>query len=133
MPRNTISRVENFSQPQFYKHNKIWTKSFILAVIAVFTLGMISLFTGVYDIRGQADGMEMFFITRVPRTFALMLTGAAMAMAGLVMQLITQNRFVEPTTTGTMEWSGLGLLLVYLLFPAPTLALRMSVPSFFLL
>ncbi len=49
-----------------------------------------------------------------------------MAMAGLVMQLITQNRFVEPTTTGTMEWSGLGLLLVYLLFPAPTLALRMS-------
>ena len=36
------------------------------------------------------------------------------------MQLITQNRFVEPTT-GTIEWSGLGLLFVYLLFPAPTL------------
>lgn len=50
-----------------------------------------------------------------------MLTGAAMAMAGLVMQLITQNRFVEPTTTGTIEWSGLGLLFVYLLFPSPTL------------
>ena len=60
----------------------------------------------------------MFFITRVPRTAALMLTGAAMAMAGLVMQIITQNRFVEPTTTGTIEWSGLGLLLcIYYFLP----------------
>ena len=46
----------------------------------------------------------------------LMLTGGD-GDAGLVMQLITQNRFVEPTTTGTIEWSGLGLF-VYLLFPA---------------
>ncbi|MEC1177979.1 iron chelate uptake ABC transporter family permease subunit [Metasolibacillus meyeri] len=126
MPKNVTSRVENLSQPQFYNHNKIWTKSFIVAIIVVVILGIISLFTGVYDIRGQEDGMEMFFITRVPRTAALMLTGAAMAMAGLVMQLLTQNRFVEPTTTGTMEWSGLGLLLVYLLVPAPTLVMRMT-------
>ncbi len=60
-----------------------------------------------------------FFITRVPRTVALMLTGAAMAMAGLVMQLITQNRFVEPTTTGTIEWSGLGLLFCVFTIPCP--------------
>ncbi|MEG0256615.1 ABC transporter permease [Vagococcus sp.] len=126
MPKNVITGVENYSQPQFYNHNKIWTKPFILAIIVVIILGTISLFTGVYDIRGQEDGMEMFFITRVPRTVALMLTGAAMAMAGLVMQLITQNRFVEPTTTGTIEWAGLGLLVVYLVFPAPTLVLRMT-------
>ena len=114
------------SQTQYYNQNKIWTKSFVLAIIVVIILGVISLFTGVYDIRGQEDGMNMFFITRVPRTAALMLTGAAMSMSGLVMQLITQNRLVEPTTTGTIEWSGLGLILVYLLFPAPTLALRMA-------
>ncbi|MBR3217004.1 MAG: iron chelate uptake ABC transporter family permease subunit, partial [Exiguobacterium sp.] len=52
--------------------------------------------------------------------------GAAMAMAGLVMQLITQNRLVEPTTTGTLEWAGLGLLTVYLLVPAPSLMMRMT-------
>ncbi|EPY12252.1 transport system permease [Paenibacillus alvei A6-6i-x] len=121
-----ISGVENNSQPRLYNHNKLWTKPFIFAIIVVIILGIISLFTGVYDIRGQEDGMEMFFITRVPRTAALMLTGAAMAMAGLVMQLITQNRLVEPTTTGTIEWAGLGLLVVYLLFPAPTLVLRMT-------
>lgn len=89
-------------------------------------VGFISLFTGVYDIRGQEDGLQMFFITRVPRTAALMLTGAAMSMSGLVMQLITQNRLVEPTTTGTIEWAGLGLIFVYLFFPAPTLMQRMT-------
>jgi iron complex transport system permease protein len=68
----------------------------------------------------------MFFITRVPRTTALMLTGASMSMSGLVMQLITQNRMVEPTTTGTIEWAGLGLLAVYLFSPNPTLLVRMG-------
>ena len=113
------------SQPQNY-YNKTWTKSFILAVFCVFVLGIISLFTGVYDIKGQKDGLQMFFITRVPRTAALMLTGAAMSMSGLVTQLITQNRMVEPTTTGTIEWAGLGLVFVYLAIPAPTLVQRMS-------
>ncbi len=118
-----INRAEGF-QPR-YNQNKIWTKSFILALLVVALLGVISLFTGVYDIR-QEDGMNMFFITRVPRTAALMLTGVAMSMSGLVMQLITQNRLVEPTTTGTIEWAGLGLVFVYLLFPAPTLVQRMT-------
>lgn len=127
MTKNVISGVENKdSQPRLYNHNKIWTKPFIAAIVAVAVLSIISLFTGVYDLRGQEDGIQMFFITRVPRTAALMLTGAAMSMAGLVMQLITQNRLVEPTTTGTIEWAGLGLLAVYLLFPAPTLVLRMT-------
>ena len=128
MPKNTIQKTtgaEN-SQSQRYNHNGIWTKPFILAIIVVIILGIISLNTGVYDIRGQEDGIEMFFITRVPRTVALMLTGAAISMSGLVMQLITQNRLVEPTTTGTIEWSGLGLALVYLIFPAPSLFLRMT-------
>jgi iron complex transport system permease protein len=114
------------SQPQVYNKNRIWTKSFILAIMLVIILAIISLFTGAYDIREQEDGMRMFFITRVPRTAALMLTGAAMSMSGLVMQLITQNRLVEPTTTGTIEWAGLGLIFVYLLFPAPTLVERMT-------
>lgn len=114
------------SQPQRYNYNKIWTIPFVTAIIVVTILGIISLFVGVYDIWGQEDGMAMFFITRIPRTAALMLSGAAMSMTGLVMQLITQNRLVEPTTTGTIEWAGLGLLLVYLLVPAPTLVLRMA-------
>lgn len=128
MLKNTIQKIfgAGNSQPQYSNHHKIWTKPFILAIIIVIILGVISLFTGVYDIRGQEDGMEMFFITRIPRTAALMLTGAAMAMSGLVMQLITQNRLVEPTTTGTIEWAGLGLIIIYLLIPSPTLVQRMT-------
>lgn len=123
IPKITGAEV---TQPNLFSHNKIWTKSFILAVFVVFALGIVSLFTGVYDIQGQEDGWNMFFITRVPRTAALMLTGAAMSMSGLVTQLITQNRLVEPTTTGTIEWAGLGLVFVYLAFPAPSLMLRMA-------
>ena len=121
-----INGAEN-TQPHIYeKKNKIWTKSFVLSIIVVIALGCISLFIGVYDIWNQPDGLSMFFITRIPRTVALMLTGAAMSISGLVMQLITQNRLVEPTTTGTIEWAGLGLLFVYLLVPAPSLFLRMT-------
>ena len=128
MQKNTMRKIKEaeFSQPQSFVHGKIWTKSFFLAVFIVFILGALSLFTGVYDIRGQEDGINMFFITRIPRTTALMLTGAAMSMSGLVTQLVTQNRMVEPTTTGTIEWAGLGLIFIYLVFPAPTLFLRMT-------
>lgn len=128
MPENSMqksTRAES-SQPYHYEQSRLWTKPFILATVVVLGLGVLSLFTGAYDIRGQEDGMRMFFITRVPRTAALMLTGAAMSMSGLVTQLITQNRLVEPTTTGTIEWAGLGLILVYLIFPAPSLILRMT-------
>lgn len=121
-----MEEVENDSQPPFSKQKKIWTLPFILAIIVVVILGIISLFTGAYDIWGQENGKEMFFITRVPRTLALMLTGAAMAMSGLIMHLITRNKMVEPTTIGTTEWAGLGLLAVYLLVPGPSLVLRMT-------
>nr|WP_068261508.1 iron chelate uptake ABC transporter family permease subunit [Janibacter limosus] len=96
-----------------------------LGILAVGGLLVVSLFTGVYDIFGGERGGEMFAITRIPRTVALVLAGAAMAMSGLVMQLLTQNRFVEPTTTGTTEWAGLGLLAVMILFPGASLMERM--------
>ncbi|SQG64238.1 iron ABC transporter permease [Corynebacterium renale] len=98
---------------------------FIIGLIVVGALLVASLFTGVYDIAGQEDGRQMFFQTRVPRTLALVLAGAAMAMSGLVMQLITQNKFVEPTTTGTTEWAGLGLLFVMAFIPTASIGIRM--------
>jgi len=108
------------------KVQTLWTKPFVALVVAVLALGIGSLFIGVYDIWGKEDGLSIFFITRIPRTVALMLTGSAMSVAGLVMQLITQNRLVEPTTTGTIEWAGLGLMCIYLIVPAPSLMLRMG-------
>lgn len=130
MLMHALNEAEMRSQPPFSEpsanRKKIFTVPFVLALLAVTALGVISLFTGVYDIWGQADGRDMFFITRVPRTIALMLTGAAMAMTGLIMHLVTRNKMVEPTTIGTTEWAGLGLLAVYLLVPGPSLVLRMT-------
>ena len=82
------------------------------AVAAVLILLGISLSIGAFDILGDEFGSEMFWITRVPRTLALVLAGAAIATSGLVMQVLTQNRFVDATTSGTTEWAALGLLLV---------------------
>ena len=105
--------------------NRLLSWKLVLATIGVLGLIAASLLTGVYDIFGAADGAEMFQITRVPRTIALILAGAAMAMCGLVMQLLTQNRFVEPTTTGTTEWAGLGLMLTVIIYPDATIVQRM--------
>ena len=96
-----------------------------VGVALVLVLLGASLAVGQYDIVGTQDGWEMFRATRVPRTIALVLAGAAMAMSGLIMQMLTQNRFVEPTTTGTTEWAGLGLLASFLLFPDGSVMTRM--------
>ena len=101
------------------------------AVLVVAALLAASLAVGAYDLAGGEFGSEMFWITRVPRTAALVLAGAAMATSGLVMQMLTQNRFVDATTSGTTEWAALGLLLTTLLVPAAGLVAKMAVASGF--
>lgn len=98
----------------------------LLATLAVLGLLAASLLTGEFNIFSGEAGAEMFAISRIPRTLSLVLAGAAMAMSGLVMQLLTQNKFVEPTTTGTTEWAGLGLLVVLFFFPAATILQKMT-------
>ncbi len=106
-----------------------WTLG--LGVLGVVALLLLSLMVGEYSILDNEDGWTMFFTTRVPRTIALVLAGAAMAMSGLVMQLLTQNRFVEPTTTGTTEWAGLGLLFSLILFPHASVLVKMVISVVF--
>lgn len=121
-----MTRTASSTEPPRSAAGRLFDGKLLIGILVVVALLVVSLFTGVYDIAGAADGAEMFQITRVPRTIALVLAGAAMAMAGLVMQLLTQNRFVEPTTTGTTEWAGLGLLTVMVLIPNPSIPLRMA-------
>src|SRR5699024_3269281 len=103
----------------------------LIGIAVVAMLLVASLLTGVYDIFGTENGGQMFAITRIPRTIALVLAGAAMAMSGLIMQLMTQNRFVEPSTTGTTEWAGLGLIVVMVLMPDSSILTRMVVAIVF--
>ncbi|MCG7285660.1 iron chelate uptake ABC transporter family permease subunit [Cellulomonas sp. ACRRI] len=100
----------------------------LAAGLVTLALVVASLLVGVYDLRADGGG-EMFLITRVPRTLALVLAGSAMAVSGLVLQQLTQNRFVEPTTSGTSEWAALGLLLSVILLPSAGIATRMAIAS----
>lgn len=97
----------------------------LLAATFVVLLTILSITTGAYTIGQHEEGYAMLFISRIPRTASLMLTGAGMSVAGYVIQLMSQNRFVEPTTTGTLDWAGLGLMTIYLLIRSPSLVLRM--------
>lgn len=106
-------------------HTKVWDWKLGLGILIVAALLVTSLLTGQYDVFGADDGAAMFGITRLPRTIALVLAGAAMAVSGLVMQLLTQNRFVEPSTTGTTEWAGLGLLFVMVVAPTSSILVKM--------
>ena len=106
------------------KSARKFDKSLIFLIILVILLATISILTGAYSLRDNHEGWRMIFITRIPRTLSLMLTEAAMSLSGIVMQLITQNKLVEPTTTGTIEWAGLGLILAYIMVPSATLLLR---------
>lgn len=67
--------------------------------------------------------------SRLPRTLAVVLTGAALSVAGVLIQALTRNRFVGPDTTGTAEGAALGLLAVTLLAPASSILVKMLVAS----
>ncbi|WP_162978412.1 iron chelate uptake ABC transporter family permease subunit, partial [Pseudomonas aeruginosa] len=58
---------------------------------------------------------RLLMVSRIPRTLALLLAGMSLAVAGLIMQMLVRNRYVEPTTAGTVESATLGILVVTLL------------------
>ncbi|MDV3249770.1 ABC transporter permease [Devosia sp. BK] len=112
-----------------------------LAIVATLALALISLFVGVSDVSLGAlfstspedRPMQVLLISRLPRTLAIILSGSAMAVAGLVMQMIVRNRFVEPSTAGTSESASLGFLLATLLVPGWPLMGKMLISAGFAL
>mgnify|MGYP002377670924 FL=1 len=56
-----------------------------------------------------------------------------MSIAGLIMQQLSRNKFVSPTTAGTMDFAKLGILLSLLIFTGESLLLKMAVAFLFAL
>jgi iron complex transport system permease protein len=98
--------------------------------LVLFLLSALSIFIGVKDLVLQAlfqgDSQQWLILatTRVPRTVSLILAGATMSICGLIMQQLTQNKFVSPTTAGTMDSARLGILLVMLFLPNASTTVR---------
>lgn len=84
---------------------------------------------GFADLGSDPQMALIMTVSRLPRTLAVILTGAALAIAGVVMQQMVRNRFVEPGTTGTAESAALGLLAVTLIAPAAPIWVKMVVAS----
>ena len=99
-------------------------------LLVLFLLSALSIFIGVKDLVLQAlfqgDSQQWLILatTRVPRTGSLILAGATMSICGLIMQQLTQNKFVSPTTAGTMDSARLGILLVMLFLPNASTTVR---------
>ena len=91
-------------------------------IIALIGLSFLSLFVGVSHITPmslldfKSEETEIFLISRLPRLVAIILAGAGMSISGLIMQQLSRNKFVSPTTAGTLDATRLGILVSMLLF-----------------
>lgn len=110
------------------------------SLVVMGLLVLLSLSIGVADFSwsGMLQGLishsanadsSLMLVSRLPRTIAIILTGIAMAVAGMIIQVVLKNRFVEPSMVGATQSAALGLLVVSLLFPASTLMVKMSVAT----
>jgi iron complex transport system permease protein len=106
---------------------------FLLLLVLV----VLSIFVGVKDISiaqlffGDAQQRLVVLTTRVPRTISLVIAGSTISISGLIMQHLTQNKFVSPSTAGTMDSARLGILVVMVLFPSAPLLFRSFIAFLF--
>ncbi|MGX9136302.1 ABC transporter permease [Rummeliibacillus sp. JY-2-4R] len=107
--------------------------------IALVILSILSLFVGVSNISPkdlldiQSEKTQIFLISRVPRLIAIILAGIGMSIAGLIMQSLSRNKFVSPTTAGTLDATRLGILVSMLLFANASILEKMVVSFIFAL
>lgn len=108
---------------------------FILLII----LAVTSVFIGVEDLSPldlfdlSKQEASTLFASRLPRLISIVIAGLSMSICGLIMQQISRNKFVSPTTAGTMDWARLGILISLLLFTSASPLIKMLVAFVFAL
>ncbi|HDM8224482.1 TPA: iron chelate uptake ABC transporter family permease subunit [Vibrio campbellii] len=94
----------------------------ILAFLLLVVLACASLLVGVANVSlsqvlaGDSHSLNILLVSRLPRLLAIVLAGAGLSIAGLIMQQIVQNRFAAPSTTGTVDWAMFGYIVALILF-----------------
>lgn len=108
-------------------------------ILVLTLLSAVSVFIGVKDISlggllaGNDEALVVMALSRVPRLLSVIIAGVAMSISGLIMQGITRNRFVSPTTAATMDSAKLGILVSIILFTGAGTLVKMSVAFVFAL
>lgn len=100
-----------------------------LSVGVLAALVVMSLITGIIDLRGDDNALSLLMVSRIPRTAAALIAGAALAIAGAIMQMLVRNRFVEPMTAGTGQGAALGILGAILFFPGAPVQVQMGIAA----
>lgn len=114
---------------------RILKSSYLLVILAV--LSVISLFIGVSDlnlislIRGESSHVQILVLSRIPRLMAIIITGMGMSVSGLIMQQLSRNKFVAPSTSATIDSAKLGVLVSMVLFPGAKALGKMSIAASF--
>lgn len=110
---------------------------YLILILLIFSIA--SIFIGVKEIslldlyRLKWSEAEILFLSRIPRLISIIVAGAGMSISGLIMQQITQNKFVSPTTAATIDSAKLGILISLILFPSQTTIAKMLVSFSFAL
>ncbi|EAI3371350.1 enterochelin ABC transporter permease CeuB [Campylobacter coli] len=118
-----------------FKH--LFSLNILLILLVVF--GIISLFIGVIRINLDdifslsTTQLEIILLTRIPRLIAILLTGMSLSICGLIMQQLTQNKFVSPTTAGTMDCAKFGILISLIFFAGASFFAQALIASIFAL
>lgn len=108
-------------------------------LISLIVLSIASLFIGVKTIspldlfRLTEDQAEVLWISRFPRLVSIVIAGVSMSIVGLIMQQLTRNKFVSPTTAGTMDSARLGVLVAMIVFGSAAPIVKMGVAFIFAL
>jgi iron complex transport system permease protein len=109
----------------------IFGTSYLLACLVA--LSLLSLLVGVSNFSlldiftGTNLAAQVLIISRIPRMIAVVLTGMGMSIGGLIMQQLSRNRFVSPTTAGTTEFARLGVLVSLLAVPQASSIVKMVI------
>ena len=104
-------------------------KRYLIILLGV--LSVISVFIGASDVtlssilNGDSQQLYILFISRIPRLLSVCVTGVGMGLCGLIMQQLTRNKFVSPTTAATMDFAKLGMLIAMVFFAGASLVHKM--------
>lgn len=105
---------------------------FILLAIASVFVGVQNI--GIMDIiNWDPEKMNILILARLPRLISIIVAGVGMSVAGVIMQQISNNKFVSPTTAATADSAKLGVLVAMLIFPGTTLVQKMVTAFIFAL
>lgn len=111
----------------------------IYLVISFIVLSVTSLFIGVQNISPldlfslTQEQAHILLVSRIPRLISIILAGVSMSICGLIMQQLTRNKFVSPTTAGTMDSARFGILVSLMLFSTSGPIVKMLVAFVFAL